>query len=587
MIKDRPQKNQKIIVQTGVVIVILFALMTIAVGNMITMSSFSTALDSNMDMFTFYLESMGDNLNEYKSLSWLMDYWKANSQDMITEEGRIKKVDNIEEILEKLSKSRGADVTIEEAKGLDPSEQLEFAIYAYGQFEEAMEYYRGEDDDFAIIIAMAGEGDEEPVAILTNAPEEEALLGRTANLPEVQKVIDNTVYAKQAKVWQWAFITPENVMMFGQKIPFKPYTGEATAEVFGIFTAELVYKDMRYTDSIRNGVIVMMAVVFILILLFLYFIVPRPLSKLKKCVLEYSKSKDTDKLVKELSAIHSQNEIGAFADQFSDLAQEMERHTKEMEQLAAEKERVETELNVAQNIQMQMLPHVFPERDDFSLSASMDPAKEVGGDFYDCYMLDDDHLVLTIADVSGKGVPASLFMAVAKTMLKFRTQMGGTPSEILRDVNNWLCEGNENCMFVTVWHAVLTLSTGDLVCANAGHEKPGIRSGDGSFHLIKTEHGMMLGALEGLTFDDEHYKLKPGDALFVYTDGVPEANNKDELMFGEDKLESALSTVLSDDTSQEVMKKVRNAVDLFVGTAPQYDDLTMLCLVMNKKSQNI
>ncbi len=142
----------------------------------------------------------------------------------------------------------------------------------------------------------------------------------------------------------------------------------------------------------------------------------------------------------------------------------MERYTKEVEELAGEKERALTELNVAMGIQMQMLPHEFPEREEFNIFASSSPAKQVGGDFYDCYMIDDDHMALTIADVSGKGIPAALFMAVSKTMLKNRTLFGGKPSEILSDDNNWLCDGNENMMFVTVWHAILTISTGEMIC---------------------------------------------------------------------------------------------------------------------------
>ncbi len=429
--KKRSSKNQKILIQTGVVIIILFTFMTIAVGNMITMASFSTALNSNMEIFEYIMDTLGDNLNEYKSLSWLMDYWKTNAASMVTDDGKTKTVDNIDDILEKLSVDRGADILSEDADSLTPKEQLNFAIFAYGQFSEVMSYYQDEEEDYAIVIAMEGEGDTEPVAIISNYPGEEAFVGRTANLKELEKVIVNTSKATKAKVWQWAFTTPGDNMMFGTKIPFKPYTGENQAEYYGIFTGSLVYEDMDYTSTIRNSVIIMMVVVFILILAFLYFIVPRPLARLKKCVVDYSESKDTDKLTKELSQIHSRNEIGAFADQFSDMAVEMERYTKEMEKLAADKERVETELNVAQNIQMSMLPHMFPENSSFKLSASMTPAKEVGGD----------------------------------------------------------------------------------------------------------------------------------------------------------KLESVLSTVLTEDTPQDVMKKVRNAVDVFAGAAPQYDDLTMLCLFMSKKSR--
>ncbi len=211
----------------------------------------------------------------------------------------------------------------------------------------------------------------------------------------------------------------------------------------------------------------------------------------------------------------------------------------------------------------------------------MNPAKEVGGDFYDCYMIDDDHLALTIADVSGKGVPASLFMAVSKTMLKDRTIVGGLPSAILGDVNNWLTKGNENCMFVTVWLGILTVSTGEFVCANAGHENPVIRSGEEPFRLCKTEHGSPLGLVKGMEFVDEHYKFSSGDALFLYTDGVPEANSPDEKMFREERLESVLAETSKEDSPQIIMQKVKKAVDEFAGDAPQYDDLTMLCLVIN------
>ena len=382
-------------------------------------------------------------------------------------------------------------------------------------------------------------------------------------------------------MWKWAFSTPTEMMLFGTGLPFEPYLGTSSAEIFGAFSAEAVYTDMIFTDHIKHDVIVMMVIVLVIILLYLFFIVPRPLSMVQKYVSEYAETKDAAVLTAELSTIGSNNEIGAFADQFSALALEMERYTKEMEVLAGERERVATELNVAKSIQMQMLPREFPEREEFRLFASMDPAKEVGGDFYDCYLIDDDHLALTVADVSGKGVPAALFMAVSKTMLKNRTTVGGTPAEILKDVNNWLCEGNDSCMFVTVWHGILTISTGALISANAGHEYPGFRPGNGSFSLVRTEHGSPLGLMEDMEYQNEEYALSPGSAFFVYTDGVPEANASDGAMFGEDSLESVLSEVTPEDAPDEIMKKVRHAVDEFAGDTPQYDDLTMLCLVMN------
>ncbi|MCR5402446.1 MAG: PP2C family protein-serine/threonine phosphatase, partial [Butyrivibrio sp.] len=524
--------------------------------------------------------TLADRLDEYQSLTWLMDYWKDNAKELVTDDYQFVENGDMKDVMKKLSRDQASDVTEEDIGALTEDEKKTFAVGCYNEIQKIFDMYSDEEESLGVILTLYGE-DEEPTALITNYSQDGIFLGVTADVKEVQQTIENTDLAREAEVWKWAFSTPSKAMIFGTSYALTGYKGSKTAEILGVFSADLVYDGMQYTGRIRNDVIFMMITIFILLLLFLYYIVPRPLARVKKCVTEYAENKDTEALTKELSGIRSRNEIGALADEFSAMAIEMERYTHEMETLAAEKERVETELNVAQNIQMQMLPHQFPEGKDFSLYASMEPAKEVGGDFYDCYMIDSDHLALTIADVSGKGVPAALFMSVSKTMLKNRTLVGGKPSEILADVNNWLCEGNDSCMFVTVWHGILTVSTGELICANAGHENPGIRTGDGDFRLIRTEHGMMLGVMPELTFTDEHYKLNPGDALFVYTDGVPEANTTDESMFGEDKLESVLQNVMKEDTPQDVMKKVRGALSVFVGEAPQYDDLTMLCLVMN------
>ncbi|MBR2186920.1 MAG: SpoIIE family protein phosphatase [Lachnospiraceae bacterium] len=575
--------NRKILVQIGLVIIILFSVVIIAVGNMVTMSSFSTSLSNNVTMFIDYMSDLSDDLEEYRSITWLMDYWRENADTLVTKDERMDEKGNIDDILESLSEEDVEDITAEEASSLSPKDQRRFAVWCYHELLEIFKSYQGEseEEECAIFLTMTDSEEEDRFLIMTNSPDGEILLGRKEDIKEILKTVENTSTAVEPEVWKWAFTTPEEVMLFGTGIYFDPYQGNSTAELIGVFYAESVYSDMVYTEHIRNEVILLMLIVLALILIFLYFIVPRPLSKVKKYLSEYADTKDAERLTAELSTIRSRNEIGALADQFSALALEMERYTKEMEILAGEKERVATELNVAANIQMQMLPWEFPERKEFRLYAAMNPAKEVGGDFYDCYMIDDDHLALTIADVSGKGVPAALFMAVSKTMLKNRTNVGGNPSEILRDVNNWLCEGNDSCMFVTVWLGILTISTGSLISANAGHENPGLRSGGDPFRLIRTDHGSPLGLMEGIEFSNEEYTLSSGDALFVYTDGVPEANAGDGTMFGEERLESVLSEVSPEDAPETIMKKVRAAVDGFAGDTPQYDDLTMLCLVIN------
>ena len=210
----------------------------------------------------------------------------------------------------------------------------------------------------------------------------------------------------------------------------------------------------------------------------------------------------------------------------------------------------------------------------------MDPAKEVGGDFYDFYLVDEDHIALVMADVSGKGVPAALFMMVSRVLIKSRLQSGETPSEALKNVNNQLCEGNNAGFFVTVWLAVLTISTGKGIAANAGHEHPALRRANGPYELVTYRHSMAVAAMEDVPFKQHEFQLQPGDSLFVYTDGVAEATNENKELFGTDRMLTALNKD-PDAIPQQVLKNVQEAIDTFVAGAEQFDDITMLCLKYN------
>jgi len=239
-----------------------------------------------------------------------------------------------------------------------------------------------------------------------------------------------------------------------------------------------------------------------------------------------------------------------------------------------------TELGMAAQIQESMLPGsfpAFPDRPEFDLHASMDPAREVGGDFYDFFLIDDDHLALLIADVSDKGVPAALMMMSAKMLIHYRACRGGTPGQILMDVNDELCDKNESGMFVTVWLGILDTRDGTLTCVNAGHENPAVKRSGGVFRLFQDKHGLALGVMPGMKYQDYTLQFNPGDSIFVYTDGVPEANNPTRELYGAQRLERALN--LRDYASpKDVLEGVRADVDEFVGDAEQFDDLTMLCM---------
>lgn len=246
--------------------------------------------------------------------------------------------------------------------------------------------------------------------------------------------------------------------------------------------------------------------------------------------------------------------------------------------ITAERERIGAELDLANNIQTSMLPCIFPafpDREEFDVYATMTPAKEVGGDFYDYFLIDDDHLALVIADVSGKGVPAALFMMISKTLIKSTAQSGLSPKEVLEKVNNQLCENNEAQMFVTVWLGIVELSTGKMKCANAGHEYPAIYRNGTEFEIYHDKHGFVLAGMEGFLYSEYELELNRGDIIYVYTDGVAEASDTGSNLYGLDRMIDALNRC-PEKTPDALDKYISDDINKFVGSAEQFDDITML-----------
>jgi sigma-B regulation protein RsbU (phosphoserine phosphatase) len=283
--------------------------------------------------------------------------------------------------------------------------------------------------------------------------------------------------------------------------------------------------------------------------------------------------------------IHTNDELETLADAFTKMDADLREYIAELSEATTEREKITAELNIAAGIQEGMLPKLtteFSENTVFDLSAAMIPAKEVGGDFYDFFMIDDTHIALVMADVSGKGIPGSLFMAVSKLLIKNSVKEGDSPAEALRKVNERLMEGNEMEMFVTVWLAIIDLETGEGVAANAGHEHPALRHKDGLFEMVKYKHSLALATFKGLKFKEHEFRIEPGDTIFVYTDGVTEAEDIDENFFGEARLVEALN-VDADAMPDELIRNVRSAIWDFRGSAAQFDDITMLAFRYNSK----
>ena len=311
--------------------------------------------------------------------------------------------------------------------------------------------------------------------------------------------------------------------------------------------------------------ILLFSVIYALISILLQQIVVNSLD-----MVNVSLGKITDGDLNEVVDVRSASEFASLSDDINHTVDVLKGYID-----AAEK-RIEQELELARAIQDSALPKnfVFP-RKDFELFATMDPAREVGGDFYDFFFVDRHKLALVIADVSGKGIPGALFMMRAKTAIRGMAEAGREPEEILYRANNVLCEGNDAEMFVTVWLGIIDLETGVMKCANAGHEYPTIMRKGEAFEILKDKHGFVLAGMEGIRFKSYELALAPGDRLFVYTDGVPEAINEAVEQYGTDRLLVCLNMV-REDTLQQILPAVRQDIEEFAGGAEQFDDITML-----------
>ena len=407
--------------------------------------------------------------------------------------------------------------------------------------------------------------------------DEKAYVSRAMNMPEGEfdpaRSKKDNIYTGNNK---------NGIKLMTYYMPVLDKDGKAVAVLAASYSTDKVYKTiLKYILGLLG---VTLAVMFVSVIIFYFSIrkhIIRPVAKLTQSVRTMQESVKNRQPV--VTDVRTGDEIEELAVSFEHMNSDLIGYIDENTRITAEKERIDTELSLATDIQAGMLPDkfpAFPDRKDFDIYASMKPAKEVGGDFYDFFMIGENKLGLVMADVSGKGVPAALFMMQSKIILKNYALMDLSPKAVLEEVNRQICESNPQGMFVTIWLGVLDLKTGVLTAANAGHEKPAIKQADGSFELFRDKHGIMVGYMDGVPFKEYELKLSKGAKLFLYTDGVAEATDVNEQLFGTDRMIDALRTA-EDKTPKEILEAVDEAVNKFVGSAPQFDDLTMLCLEYN------
>lgn len=386
----------------------------------------------------------------------------------------------------------------------------------------------------------------------------------------------------------------------------------ADGEVIGVALVDISMNEiMGDAQEFLQTLILLIAVVALimagLILLLVNRTIVLPINQMARAALQYVSDRRTSEgrsasaggrraaageEEEERSAISKLNirtgdEIQALSEAIKTMELEINEYIQDLTTVTAEKERIGAELNVATQIQADMLPRIFPafpEREEFDVYATMNPAKEVGGDFYDFFLVDDDHLAVVIADVSGKGVPAALFMVIAKTLIKNHAQNQEAPGTVFTQTNEQLCEGNDAGLFVTGWMGVLEISTGKFVYVNAGHNPPLLKRAGGTFEWLKSRPGFVLAGMEGVRYRENTLQLEPGDRLYLYTDGVTEATNSREELFGDERLQNALNEYM-DLPVEQFLPKIKECIDAFVGGADQFDDITMLALDYQSKGE--
>ena len=558
--------------------------------------TYFTQIDSSARLVTKMTEEKAEMtarevsmaVREYPSYPWLLDYWTEHAADMNIDydEDYVRGSWTQKKVRLLMAHQPEIDLQyagVNEIEALPPADQKLYAEIIYSWLITRVDQIKEVDDvDYLFCVATGPPYKDQffvfsaadPGAVRGTEYEQVYPIGVTAEVSESQQIgMEDAVKHSS------------HIAEAGNYVDYYSYlaTIDDRDYLIGLTYNQLPILD-RITDNSRNGIIISMIYQVLLsffIAVGVLFTVIRPLKTVQENIRKYKDTKDSTSIVQSLSEIDMRNEIGELAGDVTELAKEIDAYVDEISTITAEKERIGAELSLATEIQVSTLPHIFPpfpERDEFDIYAVMDPAREVGGDFYDFFLIDDDHLGLVMADVSGKGVPAALFMMISKIIVKNCAIIGMSPAQALSTANDMLCDNNRAEMFVTVWAGILEISTGKLIAANAGHEYPAIKKPGGKYELFRDEHGFVVAAMEGLEYKEYELQLEPGSALFLYTDGVPEATNPEKELFGTDRMIEALNTE-PDADAEQVLRNVRVHVDRFVRDAEQFDDLTMMSLI--------
>lgn len=583
------EKKKKVSVLLQIAILFIVAVILIGALSIVTLYRFSTryVLERLEISGNSTAEDLKSFIYDFPAHDWLLRYWYEHSDEMEIEYDTIyyggSETEEKYVLLTTLHPDFWPDyASTEDVEALPPEEQKLYAEIVYSWLIDRIDYIQSAYDlDYFLCVVTDDPYDKQSVLFIA-ADEGEIRGPERGQIYPIGKEV-KVSGEKQEAMREAVSGHPKAAIGRDQKYYdyFYYMTSIDEHKVLIVQTIDV----MRVREAVTKYLFdfgflfafLLVALAFSCMLMINYLVL-LPLKKVQENIGLYVETKDSRMVADNLLKIESHNEIAELSSDLAGMAEELTAYMVRNEQIAVKEERDRTELALAGRIQASMLPNVFPpypDRKDFEIYASMTPAKEVGGDFYEFFFVDDHHLCIMIADVSGKGIPAALFMMATMILLENNVKMGKSPAQTLSDINTAICNKNIEDMFVTVWLGIIDLSTGKMICANAGHEYPMLKKPGERYEIIKDKHDLVLGAMKGWKYDEYELLMEPGASLFLYTDGLSETINPQEKMFGTDRILEQLNTN-PDCSTEETLTGMKEAVDKYIDGKEPFDDLTMM-----------
>ena len=583
------EKKKKVSVLLQIAILFIVAVILIGALSIVTLYRFSTryVLERLEISGNSTAEDLKSFIYDFPAHDWLLRYWYEHSDEMEIEYDTIyyggSETEEKYVLLTTLHPDFWPDyASTEDVEALPPEEQKLYAEIVYSWLIDRIDYIQSAYDlDYFLCVVTDDPYDKQSVLFIA-ADEGEIRGPERGQIYPIGKEV-KVSGEKQEAMREAVSGHPKAAIGRDQKYYdyFYYMTSIDEQKVLIVQTIDV----MRVREAVTKYLFdfgflfafLLVALAFSCMLMINYLVL-LPLKKVQENIGLYVETKDSRMVADNLLKIESHNEIAELSSDLAGMAEELTAYMVRNEQIAVKEERDRTELALAGRIQASMLPNVFPpypDRKDFEIYASMTPAKEVGGDFYEFFFVDDHHLCIMIADVSGKGIPAALFMMATMILLENNVKMGKSPAQTLSDINTAICNKNIEDMFVTVWLGIIDLSTGKMICANAGHEYPMLKKPGERYEIIKDKHDLVLGAMKGWKYDEYELLMEPGASLFLYTDGLSETINPQEKMFGTDRILEQLNTNPNCST-EETLTGMKEAVDKYIDGKEPFDDLTMM-----------